>query len=103
MEEVQSVALDSQLRSLVVRMLFGEEERQRRWEILRLLSFSERAGQCSVWVFLSYLVWVKILLPALASLAETISPIIYARDRAIEESYPAVTHVAEWMQSKAYC
>ena len=58
-------------------------------EILRLLSFSERVRQCSVWVFLSYLVWVKILLPALASLAETISSFFYAQDRAIEESYSA--------------
>ena len=57
--------------------------------ILCLLSSSERARQCSVWVFLSYLVWVKIPLPALALLAETISPFFYALDRAIEESYSA--------------
>ena len=58
-------------------------------EILCLLSFSERARRCSVWVFFLYLVWVKILLLAIALLPETISLFFYARDRAIEESYSA--------------
>ena len=65
--------------------------------ILCLLSSSERARQCSVWVFLSYLVWVKILLPALALLVETISPFFYARDREIGRVILAEFHLRQSM------